>query len=186
MRRLAFSCAAHYTACMPHQSRLEKILLLAAAALFAVIALGTLVSFAAKKARPGAHLRRFEPRPAEAQTTQSGNNRLADGGKALAYTGLGQIRIPVKNREGEEDAPLVLVSPWFLYPADDAPFYEELSAKSRKLKLLFSEYFSRRTLDDLLSRGETDIKADLLALINSELTMGTISALFFDEYVFFD
>jgi flagellar basal body-associated protein FliL len=175
---------------MLDQSRLERILLIAAAALFAVIALGTLFSFAAKKARPGAHLRRFEPLPAaesaEAQQNQRGKKRLADGGKALAYTGLGQIRIPVKNRDAEEDAQIVLVSPWFLYPADDAPFYEELSAKSRKLKLLFSDYFSQGTMDELLSRGETNIKADLLALINDELTLGTISALFFDEYVFFD
>jgi flagellar FliL protein len=171
---------------MPHRFRLDKILLLAAAALFAVIVLGTLVSFAAKKAKPGAHLRRFEPIPAEAQTTPSAKNRLADGGKALAYTGLGQIRIPVKSRDNEENAQLVLVSPWFLYPAADAPFYEELSAKSTKLKLLFSDYFSQRTMDELLSRGEAQIKTDLLTFINDELAMGKIEELFFDEYIFFD
>ena len=175
---------------MAQQFKLDKILFIAAAALFVLIALGTLVSFAAKKAQPGANLRRIEPLPADADVdtsrAQPAKNRLSGGGKALAYTGLGQIRVSVQNRDGEEDAPLVLVSPWFLYPADDAPFYEELSAKSRKFKLLFSDYFSQSTMDELLSRGEVKIKADLRALINNELTLGTISELFFDEYIFFD
>jgi flagellar basal body-associated protein FliL len=163
-------------------------------ALFGIIAAGTALSFALHKARPGALLRRPEPAPAGSTAqnsgTQNAQEQTAAGQtgqrKTIAYTGLGQIRTPTKPQSSDSEPAIVLISPWFSYPPNDSPFYEELAAKNRKLKVLFSDYFSRYTVQELLAKGEVTVKNDLIDLINSELVLGSLSDLYFEEYLFFD
>jgi flagellar basal body-associated protein FliL len=163
--------------------RVDKILALAALAVAAVILGGTILAFALHRAAPGALLRRAEPAPAASGSPASGAKAAE---KTAAYTALGQIRTPTKpDADGKEPA-LVLVSPWFSYAPGDSAFYEELAAKNRRLKSIVAGYFSRFAMAELLKRGEDRVKAELLREFNDELTLGRISELYFDEYLFFD
>jgi flagellar basal body-associated protein FliL len=178
---------------MPLRLWVEKILYIIALAVFAVVASGTILAFASGRAKPGVGLRRAEPIPDgiwrqdSAQENASPGENAGAAGKAYAYTALGQIRVEVKPDPRQTDAQaVVVVSPWFLYPSDDSTFYEELSVKNRKLKAIVLDYFSQRTLDELLRKGEIDVKNDIVSLVNEELIMGKIPELFFDEYIFLD
>jgi flagellar FliL protein len=164
------------------QLKIDTILLYTVFVLLGAIVLGTILAFVLRKAAPGALLRRPEPIPREAtQNTAAQNGQT----KTVAYTELGQIRVFAKS-QNDSESPIVLVSPWFTYPPGDTAFYEELSAKNRKLKLLFSDYFSRHTMQELISKGEAAVKSDLVNLVNDELVLGKLSDLYFDEYLFFD
>lgn len=143
--------------------------------LLALIFLATAGVFAMKLARPGQELRRSEPVPAQ-------KNWAAN----TAYLPLGQIRTSTKGDNPAEPGALVLVTPWFSYPADDGAFYEELAQKTRKIKTVIAEYFAGRTKDSLLYRNEEAVKQDLVQKINAELFLGQIQNLYFDDYVFFD
>ncbi|MDR1786610.1 MAG: hypothetical protein LBR23_09165 [Spirochaetaceae bacterium] len=160
--------------------RADRALVLVLLALGAVILGGTLLAFALGKARPGVSLRRAEPAPRETA------GKPAVPGRDVAYTALGQIRVSARGDSPDGEGAVVLVSPWFSYSPGDSAFYEELSAKNRKLRAIFVDYFSRRTPSELLRKGEAAVKKELAELINGELTLGRISELFFDEYVFFD
>jgi flagellar basal body-associated protein FliL len=167
----------------------EKILYIIALAVFAVVASGTVLAFASGKAKPGIGLRRAEPVPEAAGYARGNDAPGADvrrAGKTYAHIALGQIRAAVKPESLQADTQVVLVSPWFLYPSDDGPFYEELSTKSRKLTAIVVDYFSQRSLDELLRKGEIGVKNDIVSLINEELILGKIPELYFDEYIFFD
>jgi flagellar basal body-associated protein FliL len=180
---------------MPVRLWLERILYITAIAVACAIAAGTVLAFALGKAHPGAAVRERQPVPSEQAavpagvtgappiTPQKGAQRTD---KTHAYMSLGQIRAQVKQDSAQADPQVVVVSPWFLYPPNDAPFYEELSAKSRKLPIVVFDYFSRHTLKELLQKGETAVKGDIISLINAELTLGKIPELYFDEYLFFD
>ena len=41
-------------------------------------------------------------------------------------------------------------------------------------------------MDELKAHGETNVKEDLLDSINSQLVMGKIRAVYFNDYVFID
>jgi flagellar basal body-associated protein FliL len=164
---------------------MDRILYIIVFFLLGIIALGTIVAFATHKAQPGVLLRRAEPAPVVTDNPKTQNTQ---SNKTIAYTGLGQIRAPVKPAPSANagETQIVLISPWFSYPRGDSPFYEELSAKNRKLKLIFSDYFSRYTMKELLAKGEADVKNDITALMNDELILGKLSDLYFDEYIFLD
>ena len=54
------------------------------------------------------------------------------------------------------------------------------------MRAVITEYFSKYTEDELLSRGEEKIKADLLAAINERLSLNKIQAIYFSDYLFIE
>jgi hypothetical protein len=48
------------------------------------------------------------------------------------------------------------------------------------------QFFTKKTQKELFSMSEEVIKSEILKLINEELTMGKIEALYFEEYIFLE
>jgi flagellar basal body-associated protein FliL len=65
-------------------------------------------------------------------------------------------------------------------------YYEELCTKTRSLKSIIVSYFSGQTKAQLQKKGESTVKAQLRNLLNKELVLGKIDALYFGEYLFFE
>ena len=103
-----------------------------------------------------------------------------------AYTDVGQIRVFSKKAEGEESSPLVVVSPWFSYPEGDKELFEELSSKEKQIQSVVAGYFAALTMEETRRKGEAQVKKELLELINSNLVMGKIRAVYFNDYIFID
>ncbi|MBQ0161955.1 MAG: flagellar basal body-associated FliL family protein [Treponema sp.] len=80
----------------------------------------------------------------------------------------------------------LVVTPWLTYTSKDSAFYEELVQKKQTLTNIFMNYFATRTQKELFTLGEKKIKAELLELINDELILGKIEAVYFDDYIFLD
>lgn len=105
--------------------------------------------------------------------------------KVTTYNELGQMR-PITRAPSETEAGTVMVvTPWFSFPDDDTPLYEEISQKDRLIKSIIFEYFTTHTKEELLLTGEKKIKEELTDQINEQLVMGKITKLYFDEYQFF-
>ena len=103
-----------------------------------------------------------------------------------AFADVGQIRVFLKKAEGDESSPLVVVSPWFSYPEGDKQLYEELSSKEKQIRAVVAGYFAALTMEEARRKGEAHVKEELLELINSNLVMGKIRAVYFNEYIFID
>lgn len=147
-------------------SRLEAALLAALIAIAAAILFGTVWAFAFGPA--GA--RRADP-AAESIVAES-------GGKRAVFGGIGQLRAAT----ADDDAVTVVVSPYFPYPADDAPFREELVSRTVEMRRLILGWFRSRSASDLATLGEDGVKAALLSEINRVLLLGRLEAVYFDEY----
>lgn len=80
----------------------------------------------------------------------------------------------------------LVVTPWLTYTSKDSAFYEELVQKKNTITNIFLTYFATHTQKELFSLGEKTIKSELLDLINSELVLGKIESVFFDDYIFLD
>lgn len=157
-------------------ARIHSILILVLLFLILLIGGTTLFVFFVSPSKIGANLRHQDP---SAQKITRDNTYFSD---TAVYSQLGRLRAATS------DAPPVslIVSPYFPYPSDDEAFYEEISLKNRKIKLIIIEYFSKYESHALKKRGEQKIKEDLVQLINDELVMGKISALFFEEFIILD
>lgn len=156
---------------------LNKLLLLIAAGIGALIILGTVIALITGK-RPGMNMRHNDPSSIE--EIKGANPNLK------AFKEFGMLRtITMVDEHGNEGAVMVL-TPWFSYESTDSAFYEELVSHKRLFTSVFLEYFSTKTKNALLSMGENQIKEQLLDRFNSQLTMGHINALYFDDYMFLD
>jgi len=147
-------------------SRFEVVLVVAVIALAAVIAFGTIWAFAFGPA----NARRADP-AAETIVAES-------GGKRAVFGGIGQLRAAT----ADDDAVTVVVSPYFPYPAADAPFREELVSRTVEMRRLVLDWFRARRASDLADLGEDGVKAALLTEINRVLLLGRLEAVYFDEY----
>ena len=98
------------------------------------------------------------------------------------FDGIGTLRLSTCD---EVPVPIVL-SVYFYYPTEDSLYYEELCTKTRSLKAIIASYFAGQTMAQLQKRGESTVKAQLKNLLNKELVLGKIDALYFGEYLFFD
>ena len=127
---------------------------------------------------------KIEPAYRRAQVApQSGNNTKT---QEDAFIDVGQSRVFSKKSEEEESSPLVVVSPWFSYPEGDKQLYEELSSKEKQIRAVVAGYFAALTMEEARRKGEVRVKEELLELINSNLVMGKIRAVYFNEYIFID
>ncbi len=100
------------------------------------------------------------------------------------FTTLRIITMP--NEDSQGNASILVVTPWLSYEGSDSAFYEELVSRKRLFTSFFVEYFSSRSKNALLSIGEKNIKRELLDKFNSELRLGQLSAIYFDDYIFLD
>ena len=80
----------------------------------------------------------------------------------------------------------VVVLPFISYKTENTFLYEELCQKQRKIKSIILHFFTQKTQKELFLLGENSIKSQLLQLINEELSMGKIEALYFEEYIFLE
>ena len=80
----------------------------------------------------------------------------------------------------------VVVLPFISYKTENTFLYEELCQKQRKIRTIILQFFTKKTQKELFSIGEEVIKSEILKLINEELTMGKIEALYFEEYIFLE
>ena len=80
----------------------------------------------------------------------------------------------------------VVVLPFLSYKTENTFLYEELCQKQRKIKSMILQFFTQKTQKELFSMGEEIVKSQILLLINNELSMGKIEALYFEEYIFLE
>jgi len=139
-----------------------------------VIVLGTIIVFAKQQAIPGKNLREVEYKP----------TKLPDDIGIFAE--INQIRARPKSSNNQETAVTIIIQPWFSYEKSDNVFEEELYDKRKKIQNIFTEYFASKTYEEIKQAGEGLIKQELLLLINSQLIMGKISAIYFEEYLFLE
>lgn len=160
---------------MPENSKIQKILLICCAVIAGFILISTLALIVSGKLEPGKGLRKSDIAPEKLiRADKTGNTEV--------FTELGTLRTGTRD---EPSIPIV-IKPYFSYPADDTQYYEELCRKNRKMQLLITSYFADFTKEQLLENGEQKVKSDLLHLINDELVLGQIQALYFEQYIFFD
>lgn len=143
-------------------------------ALLLLIVAGTIIVFATNRAKPGENLRQSDPSP----------NGLESN--FASFSEMGQIRALSSAGDNNEVQVTIILEPWFSYESDDIAFREELAGKRRKLRALITEYFNTHSYSYLKKGGEAVVKNDLLFLVNEELVLGKISAIYFDEYLFLE
>ncbi len=159
----------------PFGSVLQKILVLLLLVLLVVIAVVTLWVFLTQPGKAGAGLRKTDPSP-ETIVTEG-----KESGTAV-FSELGRLRAVTA------DVPpaTVVVTPFFPYPGNDTAFYEELMQKTRRMRVVIQEYFAGATRSELTERGESEVKKDILLLLNAELMLGSVNDLYFSEYMFLE
>ena len=140
--------------------------------------LGTAAAFIAGK-RPGGAYRKSDPKSVLEISGESGAQS--------EFKEFGTLRIRLMPEKGS-NAPgaLLVVTPWLSYGSSDSAFYEELVAKKKMFSSYIMEYFSEKTKNALLSIGEKQAKKDLLQRMNSQLSLGKLQAIYFDDYMFLD
>lgn len=160
---------------MPRFSPVQKILLVCCAVIVCFVLITTLALLISGKLEPGKNYRKADITPEKlVQADKTGNTEV--------FTDLGTIRTGTRD---DPSIPIV-IKPYFSYPADDIQYYEELCRKTRKMQLLISQYFAEFTKEQLMTAGEQKAKQDILQLINDELVLGQIPAIYFEQYIFFD
>ncbi|MDO4505874.1 MAG: flagellar basal body-associated FliL family protein [Spirochaetales bacterium] len=160
---------------------INRILVLIASIIGATIVIATLTALAVTKGIPGKNYRKADPDPQKVTNMNKGKENAVD-----AFTDFRQIRVQTKVESEEEEPTVIVVCPWFSYPSGDKALFEELSQKERQIRSIFINYFSERTSREILEKGEGRIKEDLLEIINGQLVMGKIRAVYFNDYIFID
>lgn len=150
----------------------QRFLFVLGGIIIVVVLFVTAWALTSKPERVGRGLRRIDPAPVSLE--KSGKTDTA------VYEDIGQLRAITA------DVPAVslIVTPYFSYPTNDTAFYEEIVQKKRQIRSLALNYFALYTKDELLKNGEERVKQDLIDKINNELTLGQISVLYFNEYLF--
>mgnify|MGYP007101920596 CR=1 FL=1 len=160
---------------------LNQILTIILLVIVAIIVIATIVNFSTRKESLKEAYRKADPQPQAVIKKSKKSSESVD-----AFTSIGQLRINVKAQADKDDTLLLIITPWFTYPSADNALFEELSQKERSEKSLIMNYFSRYTKEELLQKGEEEVKQDLVSLINSQLIMGKIRAVYFDQYLFLE
>jgi flagellar basal body-associated protein FliL len=91
------------------------------------------------------------------------------------FTGIGRMRIAAG------PGATVILSIVFPYPPDDRPFTEELASKVPLFRQIARDYFGALSLDELDSLDEQKAKDEILRGFNSELRLGRIELLYFND-----
>ena len=161
---------------------LPRILGIIIFCLIVIIISGTILAFILHPERIGKSYRQSDPSPQKVMN-MSGKKGSA---KVTAYTNIGQLRITTKADKGEAEGVAMVVAPWFTYPEGDTELFEELSQKEQLERKLITDYFTSRTKEELLRLGEKKVKEEIIKIINTQLVLGKIEGLYFDQYIFFE
>ncbi|MBR5932603.1 MAG: hypothetical protein IK002_01310 [Treponema sp.] len=156
---------------------INEILVYVLIGMGALILLSTLISFITGKASFN-NYRRADP------VTIEKNNK----DKSLKeFKEFGTLRAITKPEKTEFSKGVnIVVTPWFVFTNPDSAFYEELVQKKKSISTIILNYFANRTQKELFSIGEKKVKDDIKNLINEQLVLGKIEALYFDDYIFLD
>jgi flagellar basal body-associated protein FliL len=100
-------------------------------------------------------------------------------GDANIFTGLGRLRCPT----AEPNPGMVILQAAFPYYPGDRPFSEELVSRLKELRNISVAYFAALSVEELGSKSEAEIKAELLSRYNAILRLGQIEILYFNEYM---
>ena len=96
------------------------------------------------------------------------------------FAGIGRLRIPLANSS------TLILSIAFPYPADDRVFTEELAVKIGEFRAIASDYFSSLPSEQLQNLDEEAAKTELLRSYNTNLRLGKIRALYFNDLMIID
>ncbi|MBO6177528.1 MAG: hypothetical protein J6O39_08315 [Treponema sp.] len=154
-----------------------KILTGIIAGILLVILFVTATALASGNFAPGKNLRRSDPTPAQVL-------KRPESSRLNAYTDFGQIRTQTKSKNNDTPGTVVVIAPWFSYEKADTELFEELSNKELFIENLISDYFKNFTEDQLIEKGEVEVKTELLELINNNLVLGKIRGIYFQTYIF--
>lgn len=165
-----------------NNTKMERILYYIIAGLISLIILVTIVASIAKLFTKNKNQFISDPLPTEIESLNKKN-----GEEMAAFTGISTIRItPLASPDSEENPAILVITPWFSYPADDTEFYEELSRKRTLITSILTYYFSSKTKEEIIALPEETIKNALLTEINGNLSLGKISQLYFTDFIFFE
>lgn len=164
-----------------------------------VIIIGTGIALKPKKQQEQATFRPAQPVPTpEEQIQQAQKEQLTqqedkstqkqedNSWDFNSYLNLGELRITTKIDEENQTTALIILEPWFSYTSTDPAFQEEITTKKANFKTIVLDFFANRTANQVKAMGEDLLKNQLLELANKELVLGKFSAVFFDDYIFFE
>jgi hypothetical protein len=104
-----------------------------------------------------------------------------EGGRPAAgeevFTGIGRQRLATK------DGALLVLSVTFPYDAGDGPFSEELAARTGDFRALCAAWSAALSADEIYGKSEEEIKASLLGQFNGVLRLGSIKALYLNDFL---
>ena len=103
-----------------------------------------------------------------------------------SYKNLGRIRAVTATEKNKKSGTTVVLTPLISYTKDDKEFFEELSRKNAMIKSIFVNYFSLRTISQLKSKTDQQIKTELLAELNEILVLNKIQDIYFEYLIFLD
>jgi flagellar basal body-associated protein FliL len=95
------------------------------------------------------------------------------------FTGIGRIRA----LSAGPQAAAVILSVAFPYAPEDRAFSEELAARIGQFRGITAEYFAAFSADELREKDEEVIKEELRQRYNAILRLGSISRLYFNDYM---
>jgi flagellar basal body-associated protein FliL len=150
-------------------SRLVRILLLLLLGLAVLIAAGSAVAFAL--GLPGK-----DASDDQGPSWQRERSGAVDG--LESFSRIGSLRV----RSADKKPFLLSVTIVLGIPAGDAPFREELIAKTPELKAACLKILGAKNAAELSPAFEGGIKAQLRDVMNSQLVLGRIEAVYFTVY----
>lgn len=153
-------------------SLFQKILLIIIAVIIVFVLFASAIIITAKPEQVGKGLRKIDPSPVTVEKK--------GGSTTSVYTDLGQLRAIT----ADNPVVVIIVTPYFSYPANDKAFFEEIAQKKLQLKSVILNYFSVHEKAELIKMGEDKVKKELIQKINDELILGSITALYFEDYNF--
>ena len=103
-----------------------------------------------------------------------------------SYKNLGRIRAVTATEKNKKSGTTVVLTPLISYSKDDKEFFEELSRKNAMITSVFVNYFSARTISQLKSKTDQQIKTELLAELNEILVLNKIQDIYFEALIFLD
>lgn len=162
-----------------NNTKMERILYYIIAGLISIIILVTIVASIAKLFTKNKNQLISDPLPTEIESLNKKN-----GEEMAAFTGISTIRATTLSSQSSTS--ILIITPWFSYPADDTEFYEELSRKRTLITSIITYYFSSKTKDEIIALPEETIKSALLTEINGNLSLGKINQLYFTDFIFFE
>lgn len=100
-------------------------------------------------------------------------------GKKALYSDLGRIRISTADKSGGT----LVVFPVLEYNSEDKAFEEELVQKKEAIRKSIIDWFSQKTVYELYTMPENEVKKEVLTGINSILSLSRIKRIYFKDFV---